>query len=90
MPPIFGRSLHARLVATASLHERRPIFGALCTRDFAMLQSRFLASQSQLAAATKTCRRSQEIGMSSAAERRAPPDEITTCNRAILAYVSPR
>ena len=82
MPPIFGRSLHARLVTTSSLHERHLIYAALCTRDFAMLQTRFWRRESRLTAATKTCRR--------AAEHRAPLDEITTCNRAILAYVSPR
>jgi hypothetical protein len=82
MPPIFGRSLHARLVTTSSLHERHPIFAALCTRDFTMMQPGFWRRESRLTEATKTCRR--------AAEHRAPPDEITTCNRAILAYVSPR
>jgi hypothetical protein len=82
MPPIFGRSLHARLVTTSLLHERHPIFAALCTRNFAMLQTRFLRRESRLTEAAKTCR--------SAVEHRAPPDEITTCNRAILAYVSPR
>jgi hypothetical protein len=45
MPPIFGRSLHTRLVTTSSLHERYRIFAALCTRDFALLQTRFLASR---------------------------------------------
>jgi len=47
-----------------------------------MLQTRFLRRESRLTEAAKTCR--------SAVEHRAPPDEITTCNRAILAYVSPR